>query len=141
MPDRGLRSSRPDAVTLAWVGGIALAVIAYAVGPEHVVAVALETFRNASWYADALLHGLTAATVSAMRAVAIGLFGTFVLLSLLALRRGGRAIGSLIVVTVLFGLLVWGAEGIGAGANLRWMLALILAGLAALNATRRLGWG
>jgi hypothetical protein len=143
MPDSRLRSPtrRPDPVTLAWIGGIVLAVLAYAVGPEHVVSVALDAVQRASWYADELVHRLSSATIAAMRAVAIGLYGTFVILSLMALRRGAPAIGSLVVITLLFLLLVWGAEGSGAGANLRWLIALALAALAALNATRRLGRG
>ncbi len=132
---------RPDAVGLIWIGGIALALLAYAVGPERVVASALEAFRNASLYLDAITHRLTATTLGLIRAVAIGLFGTFVGLSLLGMRRGGHGAGSLVLVAIVFVLLVWGAQGFGPGANARWAAALVVAAAAALSATRRLSRG
>ena len=130
---------RPDPVTLVWLGGIALALLAYAVGPERVVAVVLQGAQHIEWVMRDLAHRLTAATISVMRAAAIGLFGSFVGLSLLAMRRHQGAGGGLVVVTVVFLLLVWGADGDGPGSNMRWIAALLLAGLAALSATRRLG--
>ncbi len=130
---------RPDAVGLIWLCGIALALIAYAAGPEHVVASALATLRAMSFYVDSLMHSLTAATLGLVRAVAIGLFGTFIGLSLLGMRRGGHGAGGLVLVTIIFILLVWGAEGFGPGANARWAAALVVAAVAALSATRRLG--
>ncbi len=129
---------RPDAVALVWLAGAALAVLAYAVGPDRVVAVTFDAFHWASFYLDQLVHNLTTATLEALRAAAIGLFAVFVGLSLLAIRRGAQGPGGLIVVAIIFLLLVWGAEGTNPAANLRWALALLLAALAALGATRRM---
>ena len=129
---------KPDPVALVWIAGVALAVAAYAIGPERVVQSAFAVFHQISWYVDQLVHNLTAATLRALRAVAIGLFGVFVGLSLLAIHRRATGPGGLIVVAVVFLLLVWGAEGDHPTANLRWAVALIVAALAALGATQRL---
>ncbi len=140
LPDPRFRPAprRPDPVAMVWLAGAALAVLAYSLGPDRLVANALDAVQQASWYADHLIHNLTLATLMALRAAAIGLYGTYVGLSLLALRRGGQGAGGLIMVTLIFGLLVWGAEGDHPAANARWVAALVLAALAALGATGRL---
>lgn len=130
---------RPDAVTLVWLAGAALAIVAYAVGPDRLVAGAFDVFNQVSWYVDWLIHNLTTATLSALRAAAIGLFGVYVGLSLLAINRRGHGMVGLLVVTVVFLGLVWGAEGDYPAANLRWAVALVIAALSAFGATRRLG--
>lgn len=129
---------RPDPVTLIWVVGAAIAILAYAIGPDRVVAGAFSAFNAASWYLDRIVHNLTAATLQGLRAVAIGLFIVFVGLSLLAIRRQAHGPTGLIVVTIVFLLLIWGAEGNHPSANARWTAALVIAALAALGATRRL---
>ena len=129
---------RPDPVALIWIAGLTLAVLAYAIGPDRLVAHVLDTLQQASWYLDQLVHNFTLATLEGLRAVAIGLYGTYVGLSLLAIRRQTHGPGGLIVVSVIFLLLVWGAEGTHPSANARWAAALVVAALAALSATRRL---
>jgi len=129
---------RPDTVALVWLAGVALAAVAYAVGPDRVVATALEAVQHAGAFLDAVVHNFTLATIQGLRAIAIGLYGTYVLLSLLAMRRGTQGPGGLIVVTIVCLLLVWGAGGAHPAANARWAAALIITALAALNATRRL---
>ncbi len=129
---------RPDPVALVWIAGAALAVAAYAIGPDRLVSGAFDVFNQASWYVDHLVHNLTTSVMQALRAVAIGLFGVFVGLSLLAMRRHGRGAGELIGVAIAFLLLVWGADGGGPVANARWALALLVAALSALGVTRRL---
>jgi hypothetical protein len=123
---------------LAWIAGLALAALAYAVGPDRLIAGALDGFQRASWYFDRLAHSLTAAMREGLRAITIGLYGTFVALSLVGMRRRAHGPGGLIVVTIVFLLLVWGAGGDRPAANARWATALVVAALAALNATRRL---
>lgn len=129
---------RPDPIALVWVGALALAVLAYLVGPERFVSHGLEWASNLGAALDALAQRFTLVTLDIMRAAAIGCYGAYVALSLLVLRRGGPAIGGLVVVTIIFVLLVWGAEGDAPGTNARWTAALIVAVLAALGATRRL---
>lgn len=139
-PDPSFRPSPPrlDPVALAWIAGLALAVAAYVIGPERLVSRVLDASQQAIWYIDELVHSLTTATFKVLRALAIGLYGTFVGLTLLAIRRRADGAGGLIVVSIIFLLLVWGAEGDHPGANARWALALLVAALAALNATNRL---
>ena len=129
---------RPDVVVLVWIAGIVLAAIAYVVGPDRLVAGALDGFVHFGAYLDALVHNFTLSTLQGLRAVAIGLYGTYVGLSLLAMRRGAQGPGGLIVVTIACLLLVWGADGADPVANARWAAALIIAALSALGATRRL---
>lgn len=129
---------RPNPVALVWIGGIALAALAYAVGPDHVVATALAALDRAGWMLSDILHNVTAAAFNAMRAAAIGLIGVFVALKLLAIARGQRGIGGLVVISMAFLLLVWGATGDGSSSNTRWLLALALAAAGAVSATNHL---
>ena len=136
---------RPDPVALVWIGGIALAALAYAVGPDHLVSSTLAAINRAGWAMSDLAHNVTAAAFDAMRAAAIGLLGVFIALSLLAIRRSGRGHAGMIVLTVVFVMLVWGAYGDNSASNTRWLLALALAAIGAVAATNRLmhapgGW-
>ena len=140
LPDPRFRPAprRPDPVALVWLAGAALAVLAYTLGPDRLVASVLDAAQQASWYTDHLIHNLTLTTLTGLRAAAIGLYGTYVGLSLLAMRRGQRGSFGLVLLSFVFGLLVWGAEGDHPAANARWVAALLLAALAALGATSRL---
>lgn len=129
---------RTDPVALIWIGGVMLAAMAYAVGPEHVVASALAAIEEAGWALSDLVHNVTFAAVNVMRAAAIGLLGVFIALSLLAIQRTGRGHGGLVVLTVAFIMLVWGAWGDGPVSNTRWLMALVLAALGAVAVTSRL---
>lgn len=129
---------RPDSVALVWLAGIALAAVAYAVGPNRLVSGLLDGFQHVAAYVDAIVHNFTLATIQGLRAVAIGLYGTYAGLALLAMRRGRQGPGGLILVTLVCLLLVWGADGTSPGANARWAAALIIAAISALGATRRL---
>ena len=86
-----------------------------------------------------LLADLSALSLDVVRALAIGLFATFLVLGVAVARRGGRARGALILVTVLFLLLAGGGldidESGGAG---RWTAAMLLAGVGAAVMTGRL---
>jgi hypothetical protein len=130
---------RPDPVALVWLGAIALAVLAYLIGPDRLVTHALDWASDLGAALDALARRFTTITLDVIRAVAIGCYGAFVALSLLLLRRGGPAFGGLILVTLVFVILVWGAEGDSPGATARWTGAFVVAAVAALGATRRLG--
>jgi hypothetical protein len=142
LPDPRFRPAppRPDPVALVWIAGLALAAAAYAIGPDRLISIALDFFEQTGWYVDRLVHNLSSAAREVLRALAIGLYGTFLGLSVLAMRRHaqGQGPGGLIVVTIIFLLLVWGAQGDDAISNLRWAAALLLAALASVSATRRL---
>ena len=128
----------PGPVGLVWIGGVALAVLAYVIGPDHVVAVALQAIEQAVWYLADLPRNLGHAVFAAMRAAAIGLLGVFVALSLLIIKRSGRGHGGLIALTAAFVLIVWGANDGEMGFSTRWLLALALAAAGAVGATNRL---
>lgn len=129
---------RPDLIALVWIGGVALAAVAYSVGPDHLIASTIDAIDRAGWVVTDLVRNLTAQAFEAMRAAAIGLLGVFVALSLIGIQRSNHGRGGLIAVTIGFLMLVWGAEGDGPGAHTRWLLALALAGLGAVAATNRL---
>lgn len=129
---------RPDVVTLVWIGGVALAAFAYAVGPAHFLDTVLAAISHAGWYLNEMVRNLTATAFDAMRAATIGLYGVFAALSIIAIGRGGRGRLALVVVTVVFLLLVWGAWDDAPAINARWLGALVLTAAGALSATRRL---
>ena len=122
-------------VLLAWVLGLAVAVLSYAVGPDQLVALvagAAASFGDAVARAARLFGALT---LDLVRGLAVGAFATFVVLCLLALRRGIRARAALGAVVLLWCLLVVGA---GPDAQERWSAALLLAAVGALVITRRI---
>lgn len=129
---------RLDTIALVWIGGILLAALAYGIGPEHFLTSVLLAFDQVGRYLDDLVHNLTATAFDVMRAAAIGLYGTFVALSVIAIGRGGRGRLGLVVVSVVFFMLVWDAWGDAPAVNTRWLAALALSAVAALAATRRL---
>ena len=72
-----------------------------------------------------------------VRALAIGLYGTFVVLALSVIRRGGRAKAALFWVSVLFLFLIGGVE-LTTESDTRWVVALVVAGVGAVTMTQRL---
>ena len=93
---------RPGAITVIWLAGLVLAVLAYVVGPDRF----MDTVWTVLWDFQATLTRLAAsfATVSfdLVRAAAIGLFIVFVLLCLIAIRRGLRGWMALILVSFTY---------------------------------------
>jgi hypothetical protein len=132
---------RPDPVTLVWIGGIVLAALAYAMGPAHFLGTVLTAISHVGWYVNELVRDLTATAFDVVRAAAIGLYGVFAALSIIAIGRGGRGRVALVVVTAVFLLLVWGAWDDAPGINARWTGALLLTAASALSVTRRLTQG
>lgn len=132
---------KPSPIALVWIGGAVLAVLAYAIGPDHVATSIMDFIDWAVWSVSNFVHTLTASALQVMRAVAIGLLGVFVALSLMSIVRTGRGHGALLVLTAVFLVLVWGASGQSYGANTRWLLALVLAAGGAVSMTNRLTHG
>lgn len=131
------RGGPTDIVAAVWIGGAALALLAYAVGPDRFVDEVQSGLGRAWLTLEDAVRSLTLAAFDALRATAIGLFGVFVALALLTIRRGGRAKAALIVVSVLFAGLVWGASAETPASTTRWLLALLLGAAGALTMTRR----
>ena len=70
-----------------------------------------------------------------MRALALGCFAIFFVLSVVATGRGLAGRWLMLWVSLLFLLLVWHQ---GPEATAHWVLAFVLAAAAAMNVTRRL---
>jgi hypothetical protein len=128
---------RRDPVLIAWVLGLALAAIVYVVGPNHFWFRLLDTFHVLMWRLGEFIADLSSMALDVVRALAIGLYATFVVLALAVLRRGGRARAALIVVTLLFLVLV-AHDDMVTESNGRWMAALALSAVGAIVMTTRL---
>ena len=131
---------RRDPVVIAWVIGLALAALVYVVGPRDFLFRFMDTLHVVAWRLGEFVADLSLVALDVVRALAIGLFATFVVLSLAVVRRGGRAKGALILVTVLFVLLV-GTQQPATDSNARWTAALILSSVAAFVMTGRMRQG
>ncbi len=128
---------RRDPVLLAWGLGLALAFLVYAVGPDRFVFRVLDTLHVLAWRISEAVADLSVLALDLVRALAIGLFATFVVLAVVVARRGGRGRGALLLVSVLFAVLAGGGVD-GAAPNTRWTAALLLSGMGALVMTGRL---
>jgi hypothetical protein len=128
---------RRDPVVVAWVLGLGLAALAYAVGPQYFLFRVVDWFHFAAWRLGEIIGDLSLVAQNVVRALAIGLYATFVVLAVSVLRRGGRARGALIVVTVLFLILI-GPTEMATESNARWTAALALSAVGAVVMTGRL---
>lgn len=125
---------RRDPILAAWGIGLALAALVYVVGPDRFLFRVLDTLHVLGWRMAELINDLSIVALDLMRALAIGLYATFVVLALAVARRGGTSRGALLVVSVLF-LALAGGSGVP---NTRWTAALVLCGVAAAVMTGRL---
>ena len=128
---------RRDPVLLAWVVGLGLAALAYAVGPQYFIFRVLDSFHVAMWQIGEAIGDLSLMGRDLVRALAIGLYATFVVLALTVIRRGGRGKAALFWVSVLFLFLIGGME-LTTDSDARWVLALAVAGVGAVTMTQRL---
>jgi len=122
-------------IVIVWIAGLLLALAAYEVGPDDFVTSAFALFDTAAAALQRLLRDLGMRAYDVLRALALGLFVIFFVLSLLAVQRGLPARWTLFAVTLLFLILVWheGPEASG-----HWTLAFLLAATGAASVTRRL---
>jgi hypothetical protein len=122
-------------IGLIWIGGVVLMVALYLIGPQDFIR-ACEDYVGRFWLLMGdLIEALSTRAFDAVRAAAIALFAVFVVLAVLASRRGLRSGGALFIVSVLFVLLVetrWYEPGT------KWFSALVLAGVGAAVMTARL---
>jgi len=126
-------------LALMWVGGAALAVLLTVAGPGAVTAMLDRTLPRLIDAAALLLVPTSLAAREAVRGCAIAGFVLFIVLCVLARRRGLSSMGAAVAVTVLLLLLVgaprdWDHAVQGG----RWLVALILTVAAAALMTRRL---
>lgn len=122
-------------IGLVWLGGFALMLLLYAIGPQHFIAACQAFFYDVWFGLDRLIATLAHQALDAVRAAALALYAVFVILALLAHRHGVRSGGTLVLLSVLFLILVeteWYAPGT------KWVAAAIVAGLGAVMMTSRL---
>lgn len=126
--------TRRDPVFIAWAVGLVVAVLVFVVGPDQFLFRLVDTVHVLLWRVAETLAELSATALDLVRALAIGLFATFLGLAFVVIRRGGRARGAILVVGALFLLLVGDAAP---GDQSRWLAALALSGVAAAVMTGR----
>jgi hypothetical protein len=127
--------SRRDPVLVAWLAGLALAAVVFLVGPDHFLFRLDDALHVLVWRIAEALEQLSATALDAVRALAIGLYVTFMALAFAVQRRGGRARAAIVVVTLLYIVLVGYATP---GDQTRWLAALALSGVGAAVMTGRL---
>ncbi len=130
---------RKNLVGLIWLAGLMLAGVVYLVGPDRILYAAIAAIDHAG----ALLNGIVAAfainTYEVMRALALGLAPAFVVLCLVAQRRGIHYLRPLIVVGVLFlGLLYEPAHDGWGISSTRWTVAFVAVAVGCAVMSRRL---
>lgn len=128
---------RRDPVVFAWVFGLGLATVAFLLGPQYFLFRVLDYLHVAFWRLGEIIGDLSLVARDVVRALAIGLYGTFVLLAILVIRRGGHARAALFWISILFFLLI-GQVDMVTESNARWVLALALSGFSAMVMTNRL---
>ncbi len=129
---------RRNTIGLVWLLGLLLTVIFYVAGPDRFLMVSLRFVDDVQAVIRAIVGAFTVEAFELVRAMALGLFAVFVVLGVMASRRGFRARAALIVVTVVFLALIYPAiEGYYVPTG-RWFGAFLLAGIGALVMTRRL---
>jgi len=122
-------------IALVWIGGGLLMAVVYAIGPQHFLAACEAFIVSAVRFVDDLVATLMWRAFEVMRAAAIALYAVFVVLAVLAMRRGLRAGGMLVGVSLVFLLLVrtdWYDPGT------KWLAAAVLTAVAAAVTTKRL---
>jgi hypothetical protein len=122
-------------IALIWFGGIVLMAAIYAIGPQHFITMCEQFIADVAWWLGSLVDTLMLRAFEVVRAAAIAMYVVFVLLAMLAMRRGLRIGGMLLVVSVVFLLLVrtdW------YGSDTRWFAAAVLNAVAAAVLTKRL---
>jgi hypothetical protein len=135
----GRFAMRRNIVVPVWLVGIALTVAVYQIGPDRIVWTAFESLHRLRESLDEAFAALALNIFDLMRALAIGLFPVFVVLSLMALRRGLPARGALAAVTLVFLLLL--AAPLRRGeviSDTRWTGAFLLVLVGSIAMTRRL---
>ena len=131
---------RRDPIALIWIGGLLLAAVLYLVGTDRFWFQVLNTLHLAAYWVSEIIADLSGLTIELVRALALGVFATFVALSWLVARKGGAVRGTGLLVALLFLVLAGsGGNGVGDGAGgARWAGALLVAGFGAAVMTRRL---
>jgi hypothetical protein len=122
-------------IGMVWIGGIVLMVALYWIGPQNFIQTCEDFLSRMWWFLGNLIETLSARAFDAVRAAAIALYAVFLVLTVMARRRGQRGGGTWLLVTILFLLLV-GTRWYDPGT--KWFAAAVLAGVGAAVMTGRL---
>ncbi|MDR3537676.1 MAG: hypothetical protein P4L71_14355 [Acetobacteraceae bacterium] len=129
---------RRNTIGMIWIGGLVLAALLYVAGPDRFLNRCLDVLDAMNEAVHAIVVSLGAQANDVVHALALALLVVFVVLGLLASRRGVRAGWAMVVVPVAFLMLVWRPFSYGPAPIGRWLAALVLALVGAVAMTRRL---
>ncbi len=129
---------RRDPVVIAWAAGLVLALLVYFVGPDDFLFRLQDSLHLLLWRIGEAVASLSIAALDLVRALAIGLYATFLALAVGVARRGGRARMAAAVVSIVFFMLV---DGAAHGLQARWTAALVVSAVGAAVMTGRLRHG
>ncbi|HET6183023.1 MAG TPA: hypothetical protein VFA03_05455 [Acetobacteraceae bacterium] len=129
-----MNAVRRSTIAAIWLGGAALAVALYLVGPWDVTQSLWAGLDRLQQAVGGALGVLFSQGFDFMHAVALALFAVFLVLAALASARGVRA-GGVAGVTALFVGLIWIG---GYQSRLCWFAALLVALSGAVHMTQRL---
>ena len=127
---------RNNPVLLVWLTGLAAAVAVYSLGSDWLLNAIAELGLTLATALDNALRQMTALSAGVVRALSVGLFVTFVGLSVLAIRAGRR--GRLALILVSAGFLWLVGFGGPSATHQDWVKAMILSAVAAAVMTQRL---
>jgi hypothetical protein len=129
---------RRNTIGMIWLGGLLLAVLLYVVGPDRFLERFLYTLDGINAGIHAFVLSLGAQAYDVVHALALALLAVFLILAVLASRRGMRANWAIVIVPVVFAFLVWRPLAAGPAPIGRWLAAMVIALVGAGVMTRRL---
>ena len=129
---------RRETLALIWIGGLVLAALIYAVGPDQFLDTVLNALDAIDFGIRRLILTLGAQVFGVVRALTIALYVVFVVLALISSSRGRRGMWALIVVTAAVALLVWRPYADYPAPAGRWIVAFALVLVSAIVMTQRL---
>lgn len=127
-----------NTIGLIWIGGLVLAVLLTVIGPGSLGAGVAAAFDHTFDTISLALEQLGDPLREMIRGFALAAYVVFIVLCVLARRRGMPSVGAAVAVTLGFLLLAGGPRDWSRSLQgSHWLLALILALGAALVMTRR----
>ena len=129
---------RRQTIMAIWIGGLVLAAILYAIGPDRFFGACLDLVAGIDTWFRGVVAALGAQAYGVVRALAIAIYLVFAVLAFAGSHRGYRGMGALIAVTVVFLALVWRPYDVWPVPIGRWMAALILSVVGAVVMSQRL---
>jgi hypothetical protein len=105
---------------LIWIGGLALAVLLYLIGPDRFFDAIWDITDTIDVFTREWVAELGIRSYAVVRALAIAIYLVFAVLAILASQRGHRGMWALVVVTAACMVLNWRPFGIYPAPLSRW---------------------